>query len=172
MKKLQKSIRAIAEVMLMGTVFSLTSCDVMLDVLGGMSSGMAYYSPYGYTSSFGVSTNNNYLLDPNYAMWQANQQMEEMNRVNQQLIETSTWQVEHGIYLGGTSGTEETGGNVAPNPSTTKTHTCGLCGGSGKTVKTDGISFGNTKYCSECGKTVPDSHYHSNCESCGGKGWW
>ena len=78
MKRLQKSIRTIAAVMLMGTAFSLTSCDVMLDVLGGMASGMAYYSPYGYTSSFGVSTNNNYLLDPNYAMWQANQQMEEM----------------------------------------------------------------------------------------------
>ena len=66
MKKLQKSIRAIAAVMLMGTAFSLTSCDVMLDVLGGMSSGMAYYSPYGYTSSFGVSTNNNYQFNPSF----------------------------------------------------------------------------------------------------------
>lgn len=53
-----------------------------------------------------------------------------------------------------------------------KTHQCGLCGGTGKVIKTDGTSFGNTKYCDECGKIVPDSHYHTICPSCKGKGYW
>lgn len=60
-----------------------------------------------------------------------------------------------------------------PNPTPQKTHQCGLCGGSGRVSTTDGVpSFGNTKYCSECGKTVPDNHYHTTCPSCKGKGWW
>lgn len=60
-----------------------------------------------------------------------------------------------------------------PKPTPQKTHQCGLCGGSGRVSTTDGVpSFGNTKYCSECGKTVPDNHYHTTCPSCKGKGWW
>ena len=60
-----------------------------------------------------------------------------------------------------------------PKPTPQKTHQCGLCGGSGRVATTDGVpSFGNTKYCSECGKTVPDNHYHTTCPSCKGKGWW
>lgn len=60
--------------------------------------------------------------------------------------------------------------NPTPQP---KQHKCGLCGGSGRVATTDGVpSFGNTKYCSECGKTVPDNHYHTTCPSCKGKGWW
>lgn len=186
-------------VAVMAATMPLTSCDVMLDVLGGMTMGMSGYSPY-YTPSYSSGTNNNYLLDPNYAIWQTQQQQAQMNQVqqqlidksikqteedmkrlneiNKQLIETSIWQAEHGINLGGTgeggstiSGQNQGNGN---NNTTTqsKTHQCGLCKGSGRTIKTDGTSFGNTKWCSECGKTVPDYHYHSPCESCGGKGSW
>ena len=75
-----------------------------------------------------------------------------------------------GHYGGGGNNPKQT-----PTPTPTpqpKQHQCGLCKGSGRTIKTDGTSFGKTKYCSECGKTVPDYHYHSPCESCGGKGWW
>lgn len=64
-----------------------------------------------------------------------------------------------------------------PTPPPTPTsrpehHKCGLCGGSGEVIENNATSFGNTKYCSKCGKTVPDSHYHKTCPSCGGKGWW
>ncbi len=76
--------------------------------------------------------------------------------------------------------------NPTPTPTSTPTpdpntptpvlqrqqHKCGLCGGSGRVIETNGISFGNTKWCSECGKTVPDYHYHTVCPSCKGKGWW
>lgn len=76
-----------------------------------------------------------------------------------------------GTYNGGTGNGGNQGGGGLPSPQS-KQHQCGLCKGSGRTIKTDGTSFGNTKYCSECGKTVPDYHYHSACESCKGKGWW
>ena len=59
------------------------------------------------------------------------------------------------------------------NTTTPKTHKCGLCGGTGRIATDKGVaSFGNTKYCNECKKTVPDNHYHTNCPSCNGKGWW
>lgn len=69
-------------------------------------------------------------------------------------------------------GGDNNGGKSGNTPTQQKQHKCGLCKGSGRTIKTDGTSFGKTKYCSECDKTVPDYHYHSPCESCGGKGWW
>lgn len=53
-----------------------------------------------------------------------------------------------------------------------KQHKCKLCGGTGRVVENNATSFGNTKYCDECKKTVPDSHYHKDCPSCGGDGWW
>lgn len=149
MKNCKKNIRAIATTILMVVIFSLASSEA--------------------TAQFG----NNYLLDPNYAMWQATQQMNELNRINQQLINTSIWQTNNGINLGGTYCPPATNSSTTSNQSTsTHTHTCGLCGGSGETIKTDGVSFGNTKYCSKCNKTVPDYHYHSTCESCKGKGRW
>ena len=83
-----------------------------------------------------------------------------------------------GGYYGGTGGYDtnfggNTGGNSGGNTNTqTKTHKCGLCNGTGRVIETNGTSFGNTKYCSECGKTVPDSHYHTTCPSCKGKGYW
>lgn len=52
------------------------------------------------------------------------------------------------------------------------THKCGLCEGSGEVVEYDGASFGGTKYCNKCNKTVKDSHYHKPCPSCKGKGFW
>lgn len=152
MKNFHKSIKAFMAVTVLAATMSLTSCDVMLDVLGGMAMGMASYNPYGY-NGYTAYTDNSYLLDPNYAMWQ----------------------VQNGIVLGGTgesSSSSSTSTGSTTGGTTTKTHKCGLCGGSGRTVKTDGLSFGNNKYCSECGKTVGDYHYHSKCESCGGKGYW
>ena len=75
-------------------------------------------------------------------------------------------------YDGGNSNTYNSGNSSGNSTHQPKKHQCGLCGGTGRVVKTDGISFGNTKYCSECGKTVPDNHYHTTCPSCKGKGWW
>lgn len=93
-------------------------------------------------------------------------------------VDTSPVNTPQGGYYGGGGnnggynnggGGNQGGGGSTPQP---KQHQCGLCKGSGRTIKTDGTSFGNTKWCSECGKTVPDYHYHSPCESCKGKGWW
>ena len=133
MKHTHKPIRAMAAMLLLAATSSLTSCDVMLGMLGGMAMGLASYNPYGYTPYYSSSTNNNYLLDPNYAIMQTQQQqvqmnqvqqqlinqsiqqtnrdMEELNRVNQQLIETSIWQAEHGINLGGTGENTSTSSN-------------------------------------------------------------
>lgn len=59
-----------------------------------------------------------------------------------------------------------------PTPIPKPTHKCGLCNGTGRVINTNAVSHGNTKWCSECGKTVPDYHYHTKCPSCGGKGYW
>lgn len=145
MKNLKKTFRNLTmAAMMMTAFFSLSSCDVLLGTMAGM-----YSYPYGTMS---YSGNNDYLLDPNYAVWQ----------------------VQNGIYLGGTSGSSSTSSSSTTTSSTTtKTHKCGLCGGTGRMTETKGVpSFGNTKYCKECGKTVPDNHYHTKCVSCDGKGWW
>lgn len=63
-------------------------------------------------------------------------------------------------------------GNSNNGSNTTTQHKCGLCNGTGEVINNDATSFGNTKYCNKCGKTVPDSHYHTTCPSCKGKGWW
>lgn len=50
---------------------------------------------------------------------------------------------------------------------------CNLCDGKGWIATTKGVaSFGLNKYCSECGTTVPASHYHTECPSCKGEGKW
>lgn len=79
---------------------------------------------------------------------------------------------QQGGYNGGDSGGNN-GGNSGTNTSTPhKTHKCGLCNGTGRVIENNGTSFGKTKYCNECGKTVPDYHYHTTCPSCNGKGYW
>lgn len=70
-----------------------------------VNSGM--YSPNGYIPSNTGGTNYNYLLDPNYAIWQAQQQQAEFDAINQQLINLSiqqTEQQEYETYLLMTSG--------------------------------------------------------------------
>ena len=75
-------------------------------------------------------------------------------------------------YNGGNIGGNN-GGNSGSNTSTSsKTHKCSLCNGTGRVIENNATSYGNTKYCSECGKTVPDYHYHTTCPSCNGKGYW
>jgi len=196
MKKTRKPTKTMVAILIIATAAMLTSCDIMMDVIGGMATGMAGYNPYGYTPAYTGGTNNNYLLDPNYAIWQTQQQqaqmnavnqqlidksvkqtekdMEELNRINQQLIETSKWQAEHGINLGGSNGSTEVSNTSSDSPApTTKIHKCNLCNGSGEvTDDTTNPSFGNTKYCNKCKKTVPAGHYHKQCPSCKGTGSW
>lgn len=79
---------------------------------------------------------------------------------------------QQGGYNGGNIGGNN-GGNSGSNTSTSsKTHKCSLCNGTGRVIENNATSYGNTKYCSECGKTVPDYHYHTTCPSCNGKGYW
>ena len=54
-----------------------------------------------------------------------------------------------------------------------RTYTCTYCQGKGTVPECDGgiPDFnGGSKYCSECGKTVPMCHIHKRCPSCHGKG--
>lgn len=49
---------------------------------------------------------------------------------------------------------------------------CGTCSGRGYTVEyTAGYGLSDKKYCSECGKTVPITHYHKTCHQCNGTGY-
>ena len=54
----------------------------------------------------------------------------------------------------------------------TSTHKCSCCNGTGRVVKDDALELGlGTKYCKECDRTVPKSHYHAPCSCCNGKGY-
>lgn len=71
------------------------------------------------------------------------------------------------------SSSESTNTNSSNEEYTRTKRTCGLCGGTGRIATTQGVtSFGNTKWCSECNKTVADNHHHETCPSCKGKGEW
>lgn len=50
---------------------------------------------------------------------------------------------------------------------------CTACDGKGWIPSTRGVaSFGQEKWCHECGKYVEASHYHETCPSCKGEGEW
>lgn len=50
---------------------------------------------------------------------------------------------------------------------------CKACDGKGWIPSTRGVaSFGQEKWCHECGKYVEASHYHETCPSCKGEGEW
>ena len=54
-----------------------------------------------------------------------------------------------------------------------KQHKCGVCNGRGWNVEyATTFGHGGTKYCSECGKDVPNGHYHETCIHCNGTGKW
>lgn len=90
------------------------------------------------------------------------------------VIPNQTWNSYHngGISNMNSGNNTYNNGNSNNESNTTKQHKCGLCNGTGEVINNDATSFGNTKYCNKCGKTVPDSHYHTTCPSCKGKGWW
>lgn len=49
---------------------------------------------------------------------------------------------------------------------------CIRCHGTGR-QEYEGVTFGvDTKYCSECRRTVSSGHYHSTCQLCNGKGYY
>lgn len=61
-------------------------------------------------------------------------------------------------------------GSVAPK---LKVETCGTCQGKGYLVANTARYSGEVKhkYCAECGKDVPTTHYHKPCPVCKGKGY-
>lgn len=60
--------------------------------------------------------------------------------------------------------------NSNVTPSRKNTSSCGLCRGSGREIRTDGVAFGITeKYCQECKKKVFNPHYHAPCRACSKK---
>ena len=100
---LQKSVERTNAILGTLAMVSVAMIDVGTNIIA--NNGM--YIPYGYTPVNGVSANYNYLLDPNYAIWQANQQQAQFNAINQQLINLSiqqTEQQEYETYLLMTSG--------------------------------------------------------------------
>lgn len=80
--------------------------------------------------------------------------------------------------------TQVTSGTVNYNSSTTSStnnieqstkelHKCKVCDGKGWVVANT-VSFGSTekKWCAECNSYVYVGHYHEQCPSCKGKGYW
>lgn len=76
--------------------------EMVMAFIGGalaFSTGVVYASMGANNTSFNTySGNMDYLLDPNYAIWQTQQQQAEFDAINQQLINLSIWQTEQQEY--------------------------------------------------------------------------
>lgn len=73
-----------------------------------------------------------------------------------------------------TSSSSSSSSSPSSQPATTSPakRECIRCHGSGR-QEYEGVTFGlDTKYCSECRKTVPSGHYHGPCQLCNGKGYY
>ena len=65
----------------------------------------------------------------------------------------------------------QSGGSGSRSSGSSSTSKCSCCDGTGKVVKDDALAFGlGTKYCNICKRDVSDTHYHSTCTCCHGKG--
>lgn len=75
---------------------------VAMAFIGGalaFTTGVVYTSLGANSTSFNTNSGNlDYLLDPNYAIWQAQQQQAEFDAINRQLINLSIWQTEQQEY--------------------------------------------------------------------------
>lgn len=180
MKKLQKSIRAIAVAMSMGATLSLTSCDVMLGVAGGMAEAMLTGMAAGGTSALtptystgmmGASTSN----DPQYQAY--------INYKRSGLPGASTISYDdfkkanaraaaNGYQVGNSSSSSKvSSSNASSNSTSSKSKKCGFCGGRGWNVEyAAGYGLAKQEYCNQCGKTMMSNHYHATCQKCKGTG--
>ena len=75
-------------------------------------------------------------------------------------------------YSGGSSNTVN--GNTSGTYTGRTPRQCGLCGGSGKEILNDVVTFGGNqkKWCNDCQRYVYMYHRHATCISCKGKGVW
>lgn len=72
---------------------------------------------------------------------------------------------------GNSSGSYNNPRNKSNQRTTKSKRDCTACRGTGRIYKTDAANPGmGNKWCAECNKTVPGSHYHINCPTCRGSG--
>lgn len=140
---MKKAFRKLSLVCTIFATILFTSCSEAFWM--GMLAGMMSYPYGGYGSSYSSYGGSVYSTTPTYTA-------------------TPTY---------------STNSTYTPSSSSSSTTTqkreqkkCGACDGTGRVIKNDATSFGQTKYCSECKKTVSASHYHGTCPSCKGKGYW
>ena len=153
--------------------------------------GWGYSSNYYAPSISMVGGFANPLLNPGFALMQAQQQMslaqqqlQDRWRIEQQSQQffqnqNNAWQtmpasgawnaapvmLESPAYVPSNS----TGGGVG---TTSKGHQCRVCGGSGQVE--DNTYLGNassTKWCDICHAVKYVAHHHKRCQTCGGDGW-
>ena len=161
-----KPIKAIAAALLLAATTLLTSCDVMLDVLGGMAMGMAAGAAAMTAPTYSATTTSN---NSDYQAW--------MNYRNSGLPGASTISFEdfkranaraaaNGYQIGNSSSATSPSNNSS---SITKTKDCPICLGSGKCNTCNGkhrflnVSTGNYLECPNC---KPDG----KCSYCNGTG--
>lgn len=175
-----KTMKKTTLIALVFVVNILVSCgsfgEAMLMGLAGQSVpySNSYYSGYssGYTSVSSPPTPQEYLRQ---------------NPINSTIDWNTVNSVNYnvGTYSGGyvpsystgsSPGYGSSGGgsvNSGTSSGTRQKKTCSLCNGSGRTTDTKGVaSFGQDKWCQECGRKVSASHYHTTCPSCKGQGMW
>ena len=177
------------------------------NLLQGLGTAFAYGASYyarpmvspSYPSFSGGSGRMDFLLDPNFAIMQTQQQMAQEQALNQQLMNISLQQVkeqEQQEYIQAKqfrpnltieqfrqekaqmyramkeAERQERKENGLLDGGANKGHQCKVCGGQGRVVKETYLgNASQTKWCDICRKEVYVAHHHTSCQTCGGDGW-
>ena len=179
MKKLSYIILAMASMI-------LTSCSGEF-WQGFAEGGLALLTSAAYmpsTPSAG-SGSLDYLLDPNYAIAQAKQEMYNEwyqatgggKTMSYDQYLTARAQAASQASSGSTSSTSSSSSSRKKASASSSLHECSLCNGSGMIIRESHVAtFGldSKKYCSTCDQTFMAStgHMHVSCSQCHGKGYF
>ena len=170
-----------------GVALLATTATIATSTSQSNNTGISSYgNPSSYNTIHSSPGNMDYLLNPNYAIQQVQQQnwneylmmTDGGKSMSYQKYNTLKAQAYAEAQKSGSSVTSSSSSSLNKSKTTSSTnHTCSLCHGTGTIVRESGVpTFGlNSKEkCKTCGEVYWSStgHSHVTCTQCRGKGHW